>query len=182
MKSYENAQILRKKEDFLAAREELLLCGAPNCPTLIQNDCVEWLPKLEDAIPLVVFEAKVNGESIFDVAVTEGDKTLLTRLDGKSVEVNPGLHTFKFVRPGAATLEERAIVRRGEKSRLVMASWTVSTSVPVLRARVWSRKDLVGCRREEPSDSPVVLCPYRCGRRRSWDLHGARPFDAKRPK
>jgi hypothetical protein len=129
--SYEKAQILRKKEDFLGSREELLLCGAPNCPALIQNDCVVWLPTLEDSIPLVVFEAKVNGESVFDVTVIEGDKTLLTHLDGKPVEVNPGPHLFTFLRAGSATLQEKAIVRRGEKSRMVVASWTVSTSVPV---------------------------------------------------
>src|SRR5262249_28351238 len=50
-------------------------------------------------------------------------KVIATKLDGKSIEVDPGLHTFRFTHEGAPPLEEKLLVREGERSRLVSASW-----------------------------------------------------------
>lgn len=127
LKAYENAQLMRKQEDFIGARAELIVCASATCPVVVQNDCVEWLGKVEDAIPLVILEAKINGSPVYDVSVSVDGKRVVEHLDGKSIEVNPGLHTFTFTRDGGLTATERAIVHRGEKSRTVMASWMTPT-------------------------------------------------------
>lgn len=124
VKAYESAQMRRKSEDFIGARQELIVCASAACPSVIQGDCIEWLGKVEDAIPLVIFEAKVNGSPVFDVSVTLAGKLLAERLDGRSVEVNPGLHAFTFERPGAPPVVEKVIIHRGAKSHTVMASWS----------------------------------------------------------
>jgi hypothetical protein len=48
---------------------------------------------------------------------------LVRKLDGKSVTVDPGPHTFKFEIAGAQAVVERALVKEGEKARSVNVSF-----------------------------------------------------------
>jgi hypothetical protein len=121
--AYEQSQAHRQKDELLVARQQLLLCAAPACPNLIRNDCVVWFAQVEQAIPSVVLEAKNEGGEILDVTVTMDKKTIATQLDGQPIDIDPGLHTFRFEHTGLPPIEQRLIVRAGEKSRLVSASW-----------------------------------------------------------
>ena len=132
--AYESAQETRNAGNLLKARDDLRRCAATSCPTLIQNDCTTWLAQVSEAVPSVVFAAKVDGESVFDVVVSADGKRVADQLDGKPVEVNPGLHAFAFERSGQPTIEKKLIVAPREVGQVVSVSWKSSPAIELTTA------------------------------------------------
>jgi hypothetical protein len=130
--AYGNAQEFRKNNDLLKARQALWTCAGATCPAIVQNDCTAWLGQVADAIPSVVLEAKLDNDNVFDVSVSLDGTPVATQLDGKPVEINPGLHTFVFERPGAAPVEKKVIIAAHAKSQVILAEWT--TPPPISRS------------------------------------------------
>jgi hypothetical protein len=122
--AYESAQLLRRNEELLAAREQLQICGAESCPAIGRTDCVRWLAEVESGIPSVVFEARTSVGAVFDVSARIDGAERVKELDGRPLEVDPGLHTFSFDRKGSPPLEKKVILREGQKNQLVVADWT----------------------------------------------------------
>jgi hypothetical protein len=89
----------------------------------VQTDCTSWLGQVIDAVPTVVLAAKVGEENVFEVNVTMDGNPLATQLDGKPIEVDPGLHTFVFERVGNPSVEKKTIVSQRDKGQLVSVSW-----------------------------------------------------------
>jgi hypothetical protein len=118
-----SAQHRRMSGDLLRAREELLRCSAPTCPVLIQNDCTTWMGQVLESIPSVIFSAKVGDDEIFDVSVTIDGTPVTSQLDGKRLEVNPGIHTFVFERAGLPPIEKKTIIAPRESGQIVSVSW-----------------------------------------------------------
>jgi hypothetical protein len=122
--SYESAQLRRREEELLAARDDLRICGAEACPALTRMDCVRWLAEVEAAIPSVVLEAHTSSGPVFDVAVTIDGVTRPGALDGRPMELNPGVHSFDFERPGSPLIKQKVVLGEGQKNRLVLADWS----------------------------------------------------------
>lgn len=122
--AYGSAQEFRKNNDLLKARQALWTCAGATCPAIVQNDCTAWLGQVADAIPSVVLEAKLDNDNVFDVSVSMDGASVATQLDGKPVEINPGLHTFVFERPGTAPVEKKVIIAAHAKSQVILAEWT----------------------------------------------------------
>jgi hypothetical protein len=121
--AYEVGQQSRNAGDLLKARDDFRRCASAACPSLIVNDCTAWLAQVSEAVPSVVFTAKVDFESVFDVVVSADGVRVANQLDGKPVELNPGLHTFVFERAGQPPIEKKLIVPRHEVGLVVSASW-----------------------------------------------------------
>src|SRR5207248_403412 len=49
----ENGQRLRKEGKLRAAREQLLICGQRDCPTVIRQDCGNWMSEVTASTPPV---------------------------------------------------------------------------------------------------------------------------------
>lgn len=131
--AYGNAQEFRKNNDLLKARQALWTCAGATCPGVIQGDCTAWLSQVADAIPSIVLEAKLDDDNVFDVSVSMDGAPLVTQLDGKPVEINPGLHTFVFERSGVATLEKKVIIAARAKSQVISAEWKSPTPAQATR-------------------------------------------------
>lgn len=115
-----NGQNARDQHGLLEARDQFRACAAAACPSVVQNDCATWLGEVERALPSVVISARDGaGADLFDVKVNADGQPFVSRLDGRSVEMNPGAHTFHFEAAGGATLDERVLVKEGEKSQPV---------------------------------------------------------------
>jgi hypothetical protein len=121
--AYESAQEHRKAEQLLQARQELQVCAQPSCPAITQTDCTSWLGQVVDSIPTIVFSAKYDDENVFDVAVSMDGKPVAAQLDGRPIEVDPGLHTFVFTRSGNTAIEKKTIVSAREKAQVISVSW-----------------------------------------------------------
>src|SRR5262249_17034964 len=69
-------------------------------------------------VPSLVFAARdARGSDIFDVGVVLDGKRLVERLDGRPVEVDPGQHVVRFEAKDYEAVEQRVLVREGEKAR-----------------------------------------------------------------
>lgn len=116
----EKGQKLRSQGKLREARENFVICGAEGCPNLVRHDCSQWNSELAATLPTVVFGAKDrSGKDLFDVTVTMDGEVLVKKLDGKSVTIDPGKHTFKFEASGLPPLTETDLVKEGEKARVI---------------------------------------------------------------
>jgi hypothetical protein len=116
----EAAQLRRDDGKLKQAREQMLVCARESCPAPVRKDCAAWLAALDASVPTIVLSAQDEGKhDLFDVDVRLDGVTLKNPLDGKAIPVDPGPHTLRFEAKGRPPVEERVLVREGEKRRTV---------------------------------------------------------------
>lgn len=124
LSNYVETQKARRDGRLRAARAAVNQCGLPTCPDVIRNDCVRWQGELDQAIPTVVLSAiDRNGRDVTDVQVLVDGAQLVSRLDGRAVEMDPGAHVFRFVARDGTWMEQRVLVAEGERDRSVVGSF-----------------------------------------------------------
>ncbi|WP_437282945.1 hypothetical protein WME90_20945 [Sorangium sp. So ce375] len=116
--AYERAQGLRRAGRLIEARDALVTCSQPTCPAAAVADCGPWLAEVEQSLPSVVVAARdAHGRERLDVRVLVDGRPLAAALDGKALPVDPGPHTFRFEPATGPAVEERVLIREGEKNR-----------------------------------------------------------------
>jgi hypothetical protein len=124
----DEAQKLRDEGTLKQAREQLVLCAREACPGIVRKDCLQWLSEVEASLPSVVLSARnAQGGDISSAKVTVDGTMISDKLDGKSIFVDPGPHTFKFEVEGQPAVEQQAVIREGEKNRAITATFGTST-------------------------------------------------------
>ena len=120
--AFESAQVERDQGRLTRSRELLLRCSREPCPTVIRQDCREWLFELEPRVPTAVLRARLgDGTDLSDVRVFVDGELLVSKLDGRPVRLDPGERLLRWEHAGFAPVETRIIVREGEKNRFVSA-------------------------------------------------------------
>ncbi len=138
----EKGQRARAAGKLREARESFIVCGAESCPALVRRDCSQWNSELAPTLPTVVFGAHDKaGRDLFDVTVSMDGEVLVNKLDGKSVTVDPGKHTFKFEAAGLPPVTETALIKEGERARVLNVTFDSGGSTPTTA---------------EPTPGPVV--------------------------
>ena len=121
----DKGQRVKAEGKLREARAQFQICTNEGCPTIVRRDCSQWLNDINALMPSVVFGAKDKaGRDLFDVAVSMDGEVLVKKLDGKSVLVDPGPHTFSFQMAGQPLVVERALVKEGEKARAISVSFS----------------------------------------------------------
>jgi hypothetical protein len=154
-----NAQSLRRDGSFAEARAMLAVCGDPQCPALVRDDCTRQLDALEQLQPTVVVDAKDrSGADRSAVRVKVDGRSIAEKLDGTPLPVDRGEHTFVFEADGEAPVTLTLVMREGEKSRRVSVTLGavvggagvlgvgIGTMFGILAASKWSatRNDCAG--------------------------------------
>lgn len=136
--AYEQAQTLRKDGRFITARDQAMVCARDTCPAILVKDCTRWIGELEASTGSVICEAKTtSGKTVSDVRVTVDGSELASRLDGRSLPIDPGKHAFHFER-GGAKYDETVLVREGEKNRRITATFPETAGdAPGMPAGFW---------------------------------------------
>ncbi|MBX3219405.1 MAG: hypothetical protein KF795_02730 [Labilithrix sp.] len=127
--SYEQTQTLRRAGKLREARSEAAKCSSESCPAVLSRDCAKWLAELDQSIPTVVFDVKsASGEELTNVRVLADGKPLVEKLDGKSVVLDVGPHTFRFESNDSKGLpaEQKTVIHEGDKNRKI----TVTLAAP----------------------------------------------------
>lgn len=125
----EKGQRARSAGKLREARDHFTVCGAESCPALIRNDCAHWNAEVAAILPSVVFGARdKQGRDLFDVTVSMDGEVLLEKLDGKSVAVDPGKHTFRFETAGAEPITEVVLIKEGERARVFNVTFDMAGS------------------------------------------------------
>lgn len=123
--SHEQSQILRKDGKLRAAREQMVNCSRDACPKLLRKECSGWLAEMEEAIPSVVIEAKgPDGQDVVEMKVSLDGQLLTDKLDGRALNVDPGVHVFKFEIPKVKPREEKIVIREGQKARKIVVDFS----------------------------------------------------------
>jgi hypothetical protein len=116
---------------FLDARRALLRCSQDGCPAAMRPLCSKDLGDLTARIPSVVFVAHgPDGHDLVDVRVLDAGVVVEQSLAGRAVDLDPGAHTFRFERAGGPPVEVQALIREGQKARVVEATFSPDASLP----------------------------------------------------
>jgi hypothetical protein len=116
----EQGQTERDDGKYRQARLSFLTCAQDSCPRVIQQSCTKWLRELDESAPTIVLAAKDDqGSDLTDVNVSFDGAPFVTALDGKPVEVDVGEHVIRFDREGSVPVEQKLLLRAGEKARVV---------------------------------------------------------------
>ena len=123
----ERGQNERDEGTYRAARESFLACARPSCPRVVLDSCTQWLRELEESAPTLVLGAKdEHGNDLTDVRALFDGNRFADVLDGKPLVADTGEHVLRFERDGYESVEQRLVVRAGERARLITV-----TMVPV---------------------------------------------------
>jgi hypothetical protein len=133
-KAYEKAQEEKMAGQLNAALVHLKSCIAPICPRFIREDCVRWMDETESALPSVVFAVRRDGKDLTDVEVLCDGLLLTKSLDGKAIPLDPGPHAFSFSIPNVAPVERQALIRAGERNRIINVEFRSAGEKGITRA------------------------------------------------
>lgn len=141
----EKAQRARNAGKLSEARDQLAVCGRTECPKLVQQDCTQWMSEVLAILPSVVPGAKDRrGRDLVDVRVSVDGQVVTESLDGKPLLVDPGVHVFKFETKGAPPVDEKIVVRQGEKNRIVTVTFAIGDEPEDKAAPIEGERDRRG--------------------------------------
>jgi hypothetical protein len=120
MTALDKAQQLRDEGQLRRAREEMVTCARDACPLAIRKDCSSWLSAIDATLPSIVVTVRdPGGKDLVKVRVSVDGQPLASSLDGKAVNVDPGLRHFRFEADGNKPLEREVLIREGEQRRSI---------------------------------------------------------------
>lgn len=122
IQAYEQTQALRKASKLRQARDQAALCARDTCAAVLSKDCAKWFTELEQSIPTVTFQVKgPDGNEATKVRVSMDGQVVAERLEGKSIAVDIGAHTFKFelLEGKGGVVEKKAVISEGDKNRKI---------------------------------------------------------------
>jgi hypothetical protein len=90
---------------------------------LLVTDCARWLTDLEQRIPSVVFEVRVDGEPNGDAVITADGKPVTEWTSGESLRLDPGKHQFRFELPNHEPIVQNIFLGEGMRFRAVSADF-----------------------------------------------------------
>jgi hypothetical protein len=100
------------------ARLQFHTCAAASCPAIVRSDCTTRLDQIDRIQPSMVFDVKDSkGADLVDVRVSADGQVLTEHLDGKPLNVDPGLHSFTFEVAGQPAVSEQLLVKEGDAGR-----------------------------------------------------------------
>jgi hypothetical protein len=117
------AQVLQKESKLLEARQALIACSQEECPVAVRSDCAVWLNQVTSGIPSLVIRATVGGVDTQEVRVLVDGELLRPVLDGRAIELNPGLHSLRCEAVGEKPQQQQVLLAQGERNRFVAVAF-----------------------------------------------------------
>ncbi len=127
----DQGQQLRDDGKFKLARDAFTRCSRATCPGVVRQECAQWLVDLDAKTPSVVIAATDDkGNDLTNVKVTVDGAELVEKLDGLPIAVDGGDHAFHYEAAGFSPVEERVVIRTGEKNRVLKVRFVSSAPPP----------------------------------------------------
>jgi hypothetical protein len=125
-----HGQLLRDEGKLVEARAAFVECAQPSCPKVVMKDCSQWQGEIDQRTPTIVVAARDStGQRLVDVNVRVDGKPFATKLDGRSLPINPGKRNIAFEADGYTSVEQEIVVLEGVRARVVEVTM-VSTNPP----------------------------------------------------
>jgi hypothetical protein len=120
----DEGQKLRDEGKLTTAREKFITCAAKACPNVIAKQCSQWLVDAEHDMPSLTFRALDDeGKETFAVKVVIDGVNVAQSIEARALSIDPGEHTIRFERADGKSIEEKVLVRPGEKNRMIELSF-----------------------------------------------------------
>ena len=120
----DEGQTLRDEGKLKEAREKFLLCASAGCPSVIVKQCDEWVAAVERDTPTVLFRLhEASGKEVIDVRVIIDGKLVSNTISGQPLALEARDHTFRFELADGRSIEERLVIRVGEKNRMIESTF-----------------------------------------------------------
>ena len=133
----DDGQKLRDDGKLNAAREKFIVCAAKACPGAVSKQCSQWLVETEKDMPTMTFRALDDqGKETVDVKVLVDGGKVSDTIDAHALALDPGEHKVRFERADGRAIEEKVLLRPGEKNRLIELTFQVKTVAPVETPKV----------------------------------------------
>jgi len=116
--AYKGARQLEQSAKLRQARDMLLTCAKATCGALLKQQCTNLYLQLDQDIPSVVpLVTDDSGAPRVNVQVTMDGEVLTSRLDGRSLPVDPGLHEFSFSSDTGIFATQSIMIVQGQRNR-----------------------------------------------------------------
>jgi hypothetical protein len=126
----DEGQKLRDDGKLTEARERFITCAAKACPSVIAKQCSQWLTDADQNTPTVTFRALDDqGKETFTVKVSIDGAQVASTIEARALPINPGEHIVRFELADGRSLEDRVLLRPGEKNRMIELSFQPKTPV-----------------------------------------------------
>jgi hypothetical protein len=127
----DDGQKLRDDGKLNAAREKFIVCAAKACPGVVSKQCSQWLVETEKDMPTMTFRALDDqGKETLDVKVIVDGGKVSDTVDAHALALDPGEHKVRFERADGRAIEEKVLLRPGEKNRLIELTFQVKAAPP----------------------------------------------------
>ncbi len=125
VKGFDRGTAAREQGKLREARKHFVTCAADTCSKTLRVDCAKLLDDVDASMPTVVFGAKDGRDAdLFDVIVYVDGERVVGHDQGKAVPYDPGPHVVRFERDGSKPIEEKVLLRAGERNRAIIARFT----------------------------------------------------------
>jgi hypothetical protein len=116
--AYKNGAAQAAAGQMRLALESLKSCAHAHCGTAVFKECSRRAVMLEADIPSVVpLVVDAGGRTVADVQVTMDGEMLVSKIDGRAINVDPGEHEFAFKNERGVLGTLKVIVPQGQRNR-----------------------------------------------------------------
>lgn len=130
----DEGQKLRDDGKLTAARDKFIMCAAKACPGPVAKQCSQWLVDAEHDTPTVTFRAlDEHGKETLAVRVLIDNVAVAQSIDARALPVDPGEHAVRFELASGQGVEDKILVRPGEKNKMIELSFQPKAPPPAAK-------------------------------------------------
>lgn len=112
------AQRQRRAKKLIEAKAAMRECAVSDCPTMVQQDCLQWIQAIDEQTPSIVFSIEADGKPVTGAKVKIDDREVDASA-GIAVPLNPGPHTYVVENPPYEPQSGSLNVLEGQRFRVL---------------------------------------------------------------
>lgn len=117
--AHSRGQDAKEQGKLSLARKLFFTCAQASCPAAVQTDCAKFADDLTNLQPTIVFVARDgDGNDLPNTSVYVDGILMVTALDGRPQDIDPGSHSVRFSHGGRDEIVT-VVIGTGEKGRTV---------------------------------------------------------------
>jgi hypothetical protein len=120
MTEYRRGLKLEEGDQLLRARRAMALCSRSLCGAELSRKCKMHREQLAEEIPSVIPGLTDDkGAPLTEVEVTMDGEPLAPELDGRAIEIDPGVHEFAFSTAKGVIAKRKVAISSGQHNRAI---------------------------------------------------------------
>jgi len=118
--TYKRALKLEREGKLIEAQATWQACAKSACGSFVQRQCRIRYEQLQADTPSIVpTVSDAQGSPVVDVEVTMDGAALASRIDGRAVSIDPGLHEFVFQKNKEVLATQKIVILQGQRNHPV---------------------------------------------------------------